>query len=1101
MSIPVVILGATVYWPSTGEVNYGDDTTAFVELVSSALAPISGLYNTTTGNVGNLALDNDGDLTVNGAKIIAGSGSSGYSGWSGYSGFTGSQGTSGYSGINGTIGVNGTSGYSGKSGFSGYSGAIGPTGAGTSGYSGAQGASGYSGLSGALKVWTTVSTTTLATLNSQYLCDTTSGSWTFTLPASPTTGDLVVITDNNNFAVNNLIIDGNGHTFDSLAGPLTIDIGRVTVTFTYNGSTWRVVSTSGPQGLSGYSGVSGATGTSGFSGYSGVDGLSGTSGVSGYSGVDGLSGTSGFSGYSGAIGSNGTSGYSGFSGVNGTSVVLKGSVADYTFLPPLAAAGDLYVVLGAGGGYNAGDGAVSDGIGGWSNVGQIQGPQGVSGYSGYSGQIGTSGYSGVDGLSGTSGFSGYSGVDGLSGTSGFSGYSGIDGTSGFSGYSGIDGTSGFSGYSGVDGLSGTSGFSGYSGYSGVDGLSGTSGYSGVDGLSGTSGYSGVDGLSGTSGFSGYSGVGTSGYSGIEGTSGFSGYSGVGTVTSIGISGTTGIGVAGSPVTSAGDITLALGAITPTSVAPTGDLTMASSTFIKGNFTSTIPTKTTIKTSTTNGTTIVALTPDGTGTQAGFRVYNSATNGTDFKMAYIDANATRVAFGSTAGGTGLPGLPVHFIAGDGVHVILRLDIYDNILLADPFNAIATTATDGFAWIRATAGVPTGVPSQLATYPQHRAIEFDKTNEELYFYNNTAAAWKKVGGGGTVTSVNVSVANGLSVSGNPITTSGTLALGLGPQVTLGGGGTAGNVICYNPTGTQLGVSLNGNFGPTSNAGAIEVGNSSGVAKVLIVGESSGGGGLYLTNGLGNYTFNCLAGDGVSGAGAEFDVLGSNGAGGLVFNGGIYTTGTGGSMGFFNALNGYAGGLAGGNGSTVAPYFLVNNYDPTLGNGVIMQGYNNVAGSSAYISIASPSNNGNLNFNGTTTASGASAVSISTTTANANAVSIDISTSNGGTINLNAPIKMNSSTGTAGQVLTSNGSTTQTWERLAPAYEEHVATAAQTVFNTTMVTTATASNKAYLQVFANGVLQQQGATKAYTVTGANQITFATGLAVGTDVVLYGY
>lgn len=107
---------------------------------------------------------------------------------------------------------------------------------------------------------------------------------------------------------------------------------------------------------------------------------------------------------------------------------------------------------------------------------------------------------------------------------------------------------------------------------------------------------------------------------------------------------------------------------------------------------------------------------------------------------------------------------------------------------------------------------------------------------------------------------------------------------------------------------------------------------------------------------------------------------------------------------------------------------------------------------------------------------------------------------------------SPGTAGQVLTSNGSgAAPTWQTptggggggglSAPNYEEYVATASQTVFNTTMTTTAKAAGKAYLQVFVNGVLQMEGATKKFTVTGANQITFNAGLDLDDDVVIYGY
>lgn len=75
------------------------------------------------------------------------------------------------------------------------------------------------------------------------------------------------------------------------------------------------------------------------------------------------------------------------------------------------------------------------------------------------------------------------------------------------------------------------------------------------------------------------------------------------------------------------------------------------------------------------------------------------------------------------------------------------------------------------------------------------------------------------------------------------------------------------------------------------------------------------------------------------------------------------------------------------------------------------------------------------------------------------------------------------------------------LAPYYEEYVATSSQTIINTTMTTTAKGSGKAYLQVFVNGVFQQEGATKQFTVTGANQITFNVGLVLDDDVAIFGY
>ena len=345
---------------------------------------------------------------------------------------------------------------------------------------------------------------------------------------------------------------------------------------------------SGYSGYSGYSGsgLSGSSGYSGYSGFSGISGFSGFSGISGYSGsgVSGISGYSGFSGISGYSGSgvSGYSGFSGYSGQQGTSINVKGSVANPTLLPLVGnnlndayivdSNGDLYIWTGTT----------------WNNVGEIVGPTGQSGISGFSGYSGISGFSGFSGISGFSGFSGFSGISGFSG-SGISGFSGYSGFSGISGYSG-SGVSGWSGYSGISGFSG-SGVSGYSGYSGLGyyGLTATgsnslslgsksfttnldasttaftvgqyirvfatsvpsqymegliTAFTGTSltvnmtyvnggasftnwtitasGAVGTSGYSGYSGYSG-SGISGYSGY--SGYSGATGTSGFSGYSG------------------------------------------------------------------------------------------------------------------------------------------------------------------------------------------------------------------------------------------------------------------------------------------------------------------------------------------------------------------------------------------------------------------------------------------------------------------------------------------------------------------------------------------------------------------------------------------------
>jgi hypothetical protein len=74
-------------------------------------------------------------------------------------------------------------------------------------------------------------------------------------------------------------------------------------------------------------------------------------------------------------------------------------------------------------------------------------------------------------------------------------------------------------------------------------------------------------------------------------------------------------------------------------------------------------------------------------------------------------------------------------------------------------------------------------------------------------------------------------------------------------------------------------------------------------------------------------------------------------------------------------------------------------------------------------------------------------------------------------------------------------------APKYQYFSATAAQTIFNTTIPTIANTINNSYLQIFVNGVKQIEGLTKNYTVTGANQITFTTGLILSDEVEMYSF
>ncbi len=77
------------------------------------------------------------------------------------------------------------------------------------------------------------------------------------------------------------------------------------------------------------------------------------------------------------------------------------------------------------------------------------------------------------------------------------------------------------------------------------------------------------------------------------------------------------------------------------------------------------------------------------------------------------------------------------AGAGAAMIARMEIQNNgsVVLGDQAAALATTATDGFLYIRSCAGVPTGVPTAVAgSVP----MVYDTTNLRLYVY--AGGAWR-------------------------------------------------------------------------------------------------------------------------------------------------------------------------------------------------------------------------------------------------------------------------------------------------------------------------------------------------------------------------
>lgn len=91
--------------------------------------------------------------------------------------------------------------------------------------------------------WVVKTANYTAVTGNQIIADTSAGSFTITLPATPTAGDTVKVADNSDWSVNNLIIARNGSTIEDEASNLTIDVGALIVDFIYDGATWQVFAT------------------------------------------------------------------------------------------------------------------------------------------------------------------------------------------------------------------------------------------------------------------------------------------------------------------------------------------------------------------------------------------------------------------------------------------------------------------------------------------------------------------------------------------------------------------------------------------------------------------------------------------------------------------------------------------------------------------------------------------------------------------------------------------------------------------------------------------------------------------------------------------
>ena len=292
------------------------------------------------------ATGSTGPTGPTGATGVTGaSGVQGASGATGATGLTGPTGPTGATGAQGIQGASGSTGPTGATGVSGSTGPIGSTGIGATGLTGATGSTGPIGPSGSTgpigatgiwSNWTNISANTTLVSGRQYLTNTTAGAFAVTLPATPSTGNYVIIQDTGNWNTNNLRVIRNGSTIEGVADDLYLNVGQSLVNLIFDGTTWHLSSTVGPIGSTGSTGPSGTNGVNGSTGPSGINGASGVIGASGVRGATGSTGPSGTNGASGVIGASGVRGATGSTGPTGatgaafTGTTINSSVLSYT---------------------------------------------------------------------------------------------------------------------------------------------------------------------------------------------------------------------------------------------------------------------------------------------------------------------------------------------------------------------------------------------------------------------------------------------------------------------------------------------------------------------------------------------------------------------------------------------------------------------------------------------------------------------------------------------------------------------------------------------------------------------------------------------------
>ena len=109
------------------------------------------------------------------------------------------------------------------------------------------------GGGGGSNPWTRKTANYTAVAGDQLIADTTGGTFTITLPSSPSSGDSVKVADGGDWASNTLTIDRNGSNIEGSTDNFVLDIRGIVVEFVYEDATdgWQVYANTGPGAIGG----------------------------------------------------------------------------------------------------------------------------------------------------------------------------------------------------------------------------------------------------------------------------------------------------------------------------------------------------------------------------------------------------------------------------------------------------------------------------------------------------------------------------------------------------------------------------------------------------------------------------------------------------------------------------------------------------------------------------------------------------------------------------------------------------------------------------------------------------------------------------------